>query len=117
MTENQEVPGRKRRSSEEIKRLVVEFEASGLRQNEFCHNHGLALSTLRRQLKKRRLGKCQAKEVSRLVAVELARKHRDENSRPACALEVVLCGGRSSEVRPDFDSETLEQLIGVLERV
>ena len=51
MTENQEVPGRKRRSSEEIKRLVAEFEASGLRQREFCRNHGLALSTLQRQLK------------------------------------------------------------------
>ena len=52
MTENQKVPGRKSRSSEQIKRLVVEFEASGLRQNEFCRNHGLALSTLQRQLKK-----------------------------------------------------------------
>jgi hypothetical protein len=47
-----EHPGRKRRSREEIKRLVLEFEASGLRQNEFCRNHGLALNTLQRQLKK-----------------------------------------------------------------
>ena len=116
MTENQEVPGRKRRSSEEIKRLVAEFEASGLRQHEFCRNHGLALSTLQRQLKKRRLAKGEAKEVSRLVAVELARKNWDENSRPACALEVVLCAGRSIKVRPDFDSETLERLLSVLER-
>jgi hypothetical protein len=52
MTENEEVSGRKRRSSKEIKRLVVEFEASGLRQNEFCRNHGLALSTLQRQPQK-----------------------------------------------------------------
>ena len=116
MTENQEVSGRKRRSREEIKRLVVEFEASGLRQNEFCRNHGLALSTLQRQLKKRRLGNGSAKEGSRLVAVDLARKNRDENSRLACALEVVLCGGRSIKVRPDFDSETLERLVSVLER-
>jgi hypothetical protein len=35
MTGNQAVPERKRRSSEEIKRLLLEFEASGLRQNEF----------------------------------------------------------------------------------
>jgi hypothetical protein len=56
MTENQEVPGRKRRSSEEIKRLVIEFDTIGLRQNEFRQNHGLALSTLQRQLKKRRFG-------------------------------------------------------------
>jgi hypothetical protein len=52
MTENQEVPGRKRRSSEEVKRLVVEFEAIGLRQNEFYCNHGFALITLQRQPKK-----------------------------------------------------------------
>jgi hypothetical protein len=55
MTGNQEVPGRKRRSGEEVKRLVLEFEASGLRQNESCRNHGLALSTLQRQLRKRRV--------------------------------------------------------------
>ena len=112
----QEIPARKRRSSEEIKRPVVEFEASGLRQNEFCRNRGLALSTLQRQLKKRRLGNGSAKEGSRLVAVDLARKNRDENSRPACALEVVLCGERIIKVRPDFDSETLERLLSVLER-
>ena len=35
--------------------MVLEFEASGLRQNEFCRNHGLALSTLQRQLRKRRV--------------------------------------------------------------
>jgi hypothetical protein len=75
MTENQEGPGRKRRSGEEIKRLVLEFEASGLRQNEFCRNHGLALSTLQRQLKTRRLDKGKAKEAARrLVVVELAGK-------------------------------------------
>jgi hypothetical protein len=34
-------------------RLVLEFEASGLRQNEFCRNYSLALSTLQRQLKRR----------------------------------------------------------------
>ena len=49
MTESEEVSGRKRRSSAEIKRLVTEFQTSGLRQNEFCRNHGLALSSLQRQ--------------------------------------------------------------------
>ena len=40
MTAKQEVPGRKRRSSEEIKRLVVEFEASGLRQKSLSVKTG-----------------------------------------------------------------------------
>jgi hypothetical protein len=79
MTENQEGPGRKRRSGEEIKRLVLEFEASGLRQNEFCRNHGLALSTLQRQLKKRRLNKSEAKEGGRFVAVKLAGPEPNED--------------------------------------
>jgi hypothetical protein len=51
MTEIQEVKVRKRRSRQEIGRLVKEFEASGLRQVEFCNNHGLALSTLQRGLR------------------------------------------------------------------
>jgi len=108
---------RKRRSGEEIKRLVLEFEASGLRQKEFCRNHGLALSTLQRQLKRRRLDKSEAKEGGRFVAVKLAMsEHPNGNSRSSCALEVVLCGGRRIEVRPGFDAPTLRGLIAVLER-
>ena len=68
MIESQEVSGRKRRGREEIQRLMMEFESSGLRQNEFCRKHGLALSTLQRQLKKRRLDQGEAKSA-RLVAV------------------------------------------------
>jgi len=41
MTESEEVKIRKRRSSQEIKRVVTEFETSGLRQCEFCYKHGL----------------------------------------------------------------------------
>jgi hypothetical protein len=55
MTESEEVSGCKRQRSEDIKRLPIEFETSGLRQNEFCREHRLALSRLQRQLKKRRL--------------------------------------------------------------
>jgi hypothetical protein len=119
MTENQELSGRRRRSGEEIRRLVLEFEASGLRQKEFCRNHGLALSSLQRQLKKRSRDQGEVKEGGGLVAVELAGKERagkDRSSRSSSALEVVLCAGRRIEVRPRFDSKTLEQLLGVLER-
>src|SRR5580692_12424739 len=70
MIESQEVSGRKRRSREEIQRLMMEFESSGLRQNEFCRKHGLALSTLQRQLKKRRLDQGEAKS-SRLIAEQI----------------------------------------------
>ena len=73
---------------------MLEFEASGLRQNEFCRNQGLALSTLQRQLRKRRLDKGETKEGSRFVVVELASRKRNVNSRSTSALEVVLSGGR-----------------------
>ena len=116
MTGNQVVSGRKRRSREEIQRLMMEFESSGLRQNEFCRKHGLSLSTLQRRLKKRRLDQGEAKS-SRLVAVELAGKGRGGNNRTLCALEVVLASGRRIEVRRDFDSETLLRVVEVLEEI
>jgi len=94
---------------------VLEFEASGLRPNDFCRNRGMALSTLRRHLKKRGSGEGGAKTGSRLVAVELAKWKRNTNSRAASALEVVLSGGRRIEVRREFDSATLARVVNVLE--
>jgi len=69
------------------------------------------LSTLQRQLKKRRLDQGEAKS-NRLVAVELARK-----DPTPCALEVVLASGRRVAVRRDFDSETLLRVVEVLEEI
>jgi len=115
MNENHEVGARKRRSNEEVKRLVVEFEASGLRRNEFCRIRGMALSTLRRHLKKHGSGKAGVKAGCRLVAVELPRPGRDRNPGAACALEVVLSSGRRIEVRREFDSATLGRVVKVLE--
>lgn len=115
MNENQQVEARKRRSSEEIKRLVVEFEASGLRRNEFCRTRGMALSTLRRHLKNHASGKAGLKAGCQLVAVELPGPGRDRNPGTACALEVVLSSGRRIEVRREFDSATLGRVVEVLE--
>ena len=102
MIESQEVSGRKRRSREEIQRLMMEFESSGLRQNEFCHKHGLALSTLQRQLKKRRLDQGGAKS-SRLVAVELA-------SNDAQAREQALSPENRQLLRLEKSKPLLEEI-------
>jgi len=115
MNENQEVEARKRRSSEEVKRLVVEFEASGLRREEFCRTRGMALSTLRRHLKKHGASQAAVKRGGRLVAVELSGEDPKSNPQTACALEVVLCSGRRIGVRPEFDSVTLGRVVKVLE--
>jgi hypothetical protein len=115
MKEKQVNGARKRRSSEEVKRLVVEFETSGLRRNEFCRTRGIALSTLRRHLKNHSLGAAAAKAGSRLVAVELPGRNPKRNPATTCALEVVLSSGRRIEVRREFDSVTLGRVVKVLE--
>jgi hypothetical protein len=124
MTANQDVPQRKRRSREEVKRLVVEFKGSGVRPTEFCRNRNLALSTLQRHLKRRRPENGAARAQgelgrtlgNRLVAVELDRRENGDRG-PACALKVVLSSGRRIEVGPDFDSDTFERLVKILERL
>ena len=115
MNENQEVETRKRRTRGEVKRLVAEFEASGIQRNEFCRTRGIALSTLQRHLKRHGSGLGRAKASNRLVAVELSGQEPKSNSQRACALEVVLPGGRRIEVRREFDSATLGRMVKVLE--
>ena len=115
MNENHEVQLRRRRSREEVKRLVVEYEASGARVNDFCWNHDLAPGVLQRHLKMRRLSKVESREANRLVAVALVEANGNAKTSSGCALEVVLSSGRRIGVRPDFDSGTLERLLQILE--
>ena len=117
MTEIEEVGVRKRRSREEIKRLVREFETSGLRRSAFCHKHHLALGTLQRGLKRRRMEIEGQSEDQRLVEVKMAGIQRNGSGPGTCSLEVVLAEGRRIEVRRDFDAETLARLIRTLEEI
>ena len=78
MTEIGEVSVRKRRSRQQIKRLVAEFETGGLQRSEFCKNHNLALGTLQRGLRRRRMEVEGQREAKRLVEVKLARIRRNE---------------------------------------
>jgi hypothetical protein len=95
----------------------VEFESSGLRQSEFCHKHGLAVSTLQRGLKRRRRKVSGQSEGNPLVEVKVARTKVGGSGPETCALEVVLAKGRRIEVRRDFDAETLARLIRTLEEI
>jgi hypothetical protein len=99
MTESEVVSVGKRRSRREINRLVVEFESSGLRQSEFCHKHGLALSTLQGGLKRRRREVGGQSESNPLMEVKVARTKVGRSGPETCALEVVLAKGRRIEVR------------------
>jgi hypothetical protein len=117
MTESEGVSVGKPRTRREINRLVMEFESSGLRQSEFCHQHGLALSTLQRGLKRRRREVGGQREGNPLVEVKVARTHRNGSGAEGSALEVVLAEGRRIEVRRNFDAETLARLIRVIEEI
>ena len=116
MSEKHEVEKRRPRRSEEIiKGLVSEFAASGVEASKFCRDHRLARSVLYRHLPRGGLGKMKPKPSARLVAVVGA----DDSEQPGsgCALELVLVNGRRIEVRPQFDSDTLERLLKILEGV
>jgi transposase-like protein len=117
MTEIEEIGVRKRRSRQEIKRLVREFETSGLRRSEFCHKHNLAPGTLQRGLKRRRMEVDGQSESKRLVEVKMAGIQRNGSGAEACSLEVVLAEGRRIEVRRDFDAATLARLIRTIEEI
>jgi hypothetical protein len=110
----------RRRGRAEIQRLVDLYRSSGMERIEFCHSHGMSLSTLSRNLKKRQKRQSRAVrkdvEPSRLVAVELgATRSAVAAGKLSGALTVLLTNGRRVDVCGDFDSETLARLLTVLE--
>ena len=109
----------KRRTRAEVQQLVAEFVSSGMRRSEFCQSRGLSFSTLDRHLKNRH-SKRRRRPVSsaggRLVKVELAARKSPKQHDATCGLAVVLPGGHRIEVHPDFDSNTFERLVSLLER-
>jgi len=79
----------------------------------------LSFGTLNQHLKKQRWKRKSraASAAGRLVPVELAAKKSRTQQEPSCGLAVVLSDGRRIEVDPDFDTNTFERLVSVLERV
>jgi hypothetical protein len=104
----------RRRSRAAAVQLVVEYEAGEMSREEFCHQHGLALSTLARYQRHQRRQEQRQDEnpgPGRLLAVELSGAHAAD----ASGLAVVLRGGLRIEVGRGFDAQTLEQLVSLLE--
>src|SRR5216683_7780616 len=122
MTVEKKLVAPKRRTRAEVQQLVAEFVSSGMRRSEFCRSRGLSFGTLDRHLKKQRWKRrsraaSSAGRFGRLVPVELAARKSPTQHEPSCGLAVVLSGGRRIEVHPDFDTNTFERLVSVLERV
>ena len=118
MSAKTELSAPKRRTRAEVQQLVAEFVSSGLRRSELCQSRGLSFSTLDRHLKKRpwKRRRRSVSSAGRLVPVELAARKYRTRQEPNCGLVVVLPGGRRIEVHPDFDTNTFERLVGILER-
>ena len=118
MTVENRLSAPKRRTRAEVQQLVAEFVGSGMRRSEFCRSRGLSFGTLDRHLKKLHWKKRRKPIFSagRLVPVELAARKSPTGHEPSYGLAVVLPGGRRIEVHPDFDTNTFERLVGILER-
>lgn len=118
MSEGEEVTRRRRRSTQEIQRLVAEFRTSGLRQSEFCRIHGLTHGTLQRGLKRERIASDAQRGFKGLVAVEVTGGNGPDRGRSQegrCGLEVILSKGRRIELNRDFDAVALRRAVEVLE--
>ena len=114
MNEEQSVV-RGRRSRQEVKQLIAEYESSGLSRSEFCRGRGLGLSTLDRYRTQQRRHAPTGRNA--LVAVEVSGRAPVSGAAAGSALAVVLRGGRRIEVGRGFDTSALEQLVRVLEGV
>ena len=119
MSVEQKLSAHKRRTRAEVQELVAEFMSSGMRRSKFCRSRALSVSTLDRHLKKQRWKKKRraASSAGQLIPVELTAKKSPTQHETVCGLAVVLSGGRRIEVHPDFDTNTFERLVSVLERV
>ena len=113
--QGQAVVVQRRRSQAEIEQVVTEYEASGLSLVEFCRQKGLSLATLARYRK--RQARVDAVPGGRWMSVEVSGGSGGLNTGASSGLTVALAGGRRIEVRRGFDSPTLVELVGVLERI
>jgi hypothetical protein len=97
---------RRRRSAEEVERLLEDYRTSGMTRIEYCRQADMALSTLGRYLRRRR------QSGQRLVRVSL--ESAPERDR---GFVLVLGNGRRIESGWKFGDAELARLIRVAEAV
>jgi hypothetical protein len=119
MTADNKLSAPKRPTRAEVQKLVAEFMSSGIRRSEFCRSRGLSFSTLDRHLKRLRWKRSRrpVSSAGRLVKVALAARKSPTQREASCGLAVLQPGGLRIEIHPDFDTDTFERLVSVLERV
>src|SRR4051794_12207756 len=118
MTEQEQaVTRRQRRSRAEVRRLVKEFKRSGMNRSQFCRQRKLALSTLKRNLASESAAAAdRSLACSRLVPVEVIRSRcKQQKAVKGCGVQILLAAGRRIEVQPEFDPQTLNRVVRLLE--
>ncbi len=102
---------------------MAAFERSGLNRTQYCRQHGLSLSSLKRYSKRMGNGRgwsdqneCTTPAVS-LIPVEVLDDPSGAQQAWQTALFVELSGSRRIGVGAGFDGATLRRLIAVLDEV
>jgi hypothetical protein len=112
MAESEEVKPRRRRTRQEVQRLVAEYGASGLSRSEFCRFRGMTLGTLQRGLKREREQRADIRtDDRRLVRVKVIGRNAAGDGEGSCGVRVLLTKGRRIELNQDFDANYRGELV------
>ncbi len=104
--------GTKRRSRQEVQRLVEEFKRSGLERTAFAESIGVHVNTLYKWVRQEPRERAHAAQVAIPVRVKSASTPSASATR---VLEVALANGRTIRVHGEFDRKTLLDLVDALE--
>ena len=102
------------RTPEEIKRLLIGYEQSGLSRRQYCEQQGIAVTTFdyyrHRQLKRQ----ASPPLSSPLVRVQVGNTIATENPEPR-SFTVVLANSRRIESTWSYSEQDLARLIRIVE--
>lgn len=101
---------RVRRSRDEIRKLVGEFQQSGQSQEEFADSIGVHTNTVSKWVREQRHRKSGQRQAVVPVRVKAEQPQED-----LTGIELVLRNGRVIRLGRDFDGNTLNKLIELLE--
>jgi hypothetical protein len=101
--------GKQTERSSEMRRVLDEWESSGLRRREFCQQRGIALTTFDYWRREHAVKGRNPARQPRLVAVQVS------NAEPAPHFTLSLANGRRIECSWRFADVELARLIRIAE--
>jgi len=101
--------GKETERSSEMRRVLDEWESSGLRRREFCQQRGIALTTFDYWRREHAIKRRKPARLPRMVAVKI------NNVEPAPHFTLSLANGRRIECSWRFADVELARLIRIAE--